>query len=142
MRKISLIIIALALIGISKANAQNCCAKPGDMKALAMNMDFKSAHAAPEPFEYVAKSGSMIEFATENGKSGSAFYIPSPSPTKNVLIVFHEWWGLNDYIKQEAEKLQQSLGNVEVYAVDLYDGQVAADPETAGKLMGKEVIWP
>ena len=50
--------------------------------------------------------------------------------------MFHEWWGLNDYIKREAEKWQKELGgHVAVYAVDLYDGKVAATPDEAGKLM-------
>jgi carboxymethylenebutenolidase len=50
------------------------------------------------------------------------------------VFVFHEWWGLNDYIKKETEELQKELGNVSVYAVDLYDGQVAADRNKASEL--------
>jgi carboxymethylenebutenolidase len=50
--------------------------------------------------------------------------------------VFHEWWGLNDYIKREAENLQAELGDVTVYAIDLYDGEVATTQAEAQKLMG------
>jgi len=53
-----------------------------------------------------------------------------------VLILFHEWWGLNDYIKREAVRWQDLLGNVDVYAVDLYDGKVATTPEMASNLSG------
>ena len=37
-------------------------------------------------------------------------------------------------IKREAERWQGLLGNVDVYAVDLYDGQVATDQARASKL--------
>jgi carboxymethylenebutenolidase len=103
---------------------------------LTSRKDFHDAHLAPEPFTYVAESGKMTSFTTPDGKTGSAFAVKSGKKTKNVVIMVHEWWGLNDYIKREAETLQKELGNVDVYAVDLYDGQVAADPQTAGKLMG------
>jgi carboxymethylenebutenolidase len=51
--------------------------------------------------------------------------------------MIHEWWGLNGYIKQEAEKLQKELGNVNVYALDLYDGKVADNAQDAGRYMGE-----
>ena len=49
-----------------------------------------------------------------------------------AIIVIHEWWGLNDWIKQQAAELA-SEGYVTL-AVDLYRGQVANDPETAHEL--------
>lgn len=126
------ILLSISLI----ANAQSCCTDNGsDWRLLALNADFKAAHLAPEPFEYAPESrSSMISFNTTDSKEGHAFYVPSDEPTNQVLIIFHEWWGLNDYIKQEAEKWQKALGNVDVYAVDLYDGNVASDPAVASKL--------
>lgn len=50
------------------------------------------------------------------------------------VLVFHEWWGLNDYIRGRAERLAE-LGYVAL-AADMYgDGKVAADPQEAGSLM-------
>lgn len=49
------------------------------------------------------------------------------------VFVIHKPWGLNNYIKQEAEKLQKELGNVNVIALDLYDGKVASTQQEAGK---------
>ena len=43
--------------------------------------------------------------------------------------------GLNDYIKKESERLYNDLGNVNVIALDLYDGKVATTREDAGKFM-------
>lgn len=48
------------------------------------------------------------------------------------LIVIHEWWGLNDWIKEQAQRFAQE-GYVTL-AVDLYRGQVATDPDTAHQL--------
>jgi carboxymethylenebutenolidase len=78
----------------------------------------------------------MTSFKTSDGGQGSAYAVVAAKPTKKYLFVVHEWWGLNDYIKQEADRLQKELGNVNVLALDLYDGQVASKREDAAKLMG------
>ncbi len=117
---------------------QSCCKKPtgNTMKALALNAAFEAAHLAPLPINYSPKKGEMIQYPTAGGVDGMAFYLPSEKKTDKALIVVHEWWGLNDYIKREAENWQKALGgDVEVYAIDLYDGLVATKPEEAGKLM-------
>jgi carboxymethylenebutenolidase len=49
------------------------------------------------------------------------------------VVMIHEWWGLNDNIKEMAEKLA-SHGYI-VLAVDLYDGQVATTSDEARKLI-------
>lgn len=49
------------------------------------------------------------------------------------VLMIHEWWGLNDNIKQMAKQLA-SEGYV-VYAIDLY-GQVATDSDKARELSG------
>lgn len=48
------------------------------------------------------------------------------------VVMIHEWWGLNDNIKEMAKILAKE-GYV-VLAVDMYDGQVAADSTKAGEL--------
>ena len=51
------------------------------------------------------------------------------------VIVIHEWWGLNDYVKSRARQLAK-LGYLAI-AVDLYgDGKLADNPERAGQLAG------
>ena len=57
---------------------------------------------------------------------------PSTSARHPAVIVIHTWWGLNDWIKQQTEKLAEQ-GFVAL-AVDLYDGHVATDPSTAQEL--------
>ena len=51
------------------------------------------------------------------------------------VLVVHEWWGLNDYVKRRAQDLAQ-LGYV-AFAADMYgDGKTTTDPGEAGKLAG------
>jgi carboxymethylenebutenolidase len=69
--------------------------------------------------------------------NGRGFFIPSPKKSDRYLLVFHEWWGLNDYIEREAERWRQELGDVNVIAVDLFDGKVATTPEAAQKQTGE-----
>jgi carboxymethylenebutenolidase len=49
------------------------------------------------------------------------------------VIAIHEWWGLNDWVKEQTEKLA-AQGYV-VLAVDLYRGKVATDASEAHELM-------
>jgi len=82
-------------------------------------------------------SANMIKFATYGGPDANALYIPaSAGPTDRVLIIFHDWNGLDDNAKTEAINWEANLeGHVAVYAIDLYDGKTASNAFEAGKLM-------
>jgi len=57
------------------------------------------------------------------------------------ILVCHEWWGLNDYIRNRAKQLAQ-LGYV-AFALDMYgNGQTAKDHNEAGKLMNALMTNP
>src|SRR4051794_10351745 len=60
-------------------------------------------------------------------------YTPEGKGPFPALIVIHEWWGLNDWVKEQAAKLADQ-GYVTV-AIDLYRGKVAASPDEAHELM-------
>lgn len=66
----------------------------------------------------------------ENSKG----YLAKPSVEGQYpgVIMIHEFWGLNDNVKQMAEKLA-SHGYV-VFAVDLYDGKVGTTADEARQL--------
>ena len=66
---------------------------------------------------------------------GTDGYLAKPAEGGSFpgIVMIHEWWGLNDNIKEMAEKLA-SHGYV-VLAVDLYEGQVATTPEEARQLL-------
>jgi len=50
-----------------------------------------------------------------------------------AIIVIHEWWGLNDWVKENAKKFADK-GYIAL-AIDLYRGQVATDQDAAHELM-------
>ena len=105
-----------------------------DMAQFSDDPEFKDAHEDPKAIDFQGK-GQMLEFATTDGQTGKGYLVAPGKLTNKVLFVIHEWWGLNDHIKQEAEKLADSLDNVTVLALDLYDGKVADNPDDAGKYM-------
>jgi len=50
-----------------------------------------------------------------------------------AVLVIQEWWGLDDWVKDQTRKLAKE-GYVSL-AVDLYRGKVTADPDQAHQLM-------
>ena len=51
------------------------------------------------------------------------------------VLVVHEWWGLNDYIRMRTRQVAE-MGYV-AFAPDMYgDGKVTSDPKEAGALSG------
>lgn len=136
--KKTILLFALALIGYTAHAQKHSCCQPAATEAFAMlgaKSDFQSAHLAPEPISFEPTTGKMITFKTNGGKDGNAFQVNSASPSSHYLYVFHEWWGLNDYIKKETEELAAALPGVNVIAVDLYDGKIATNAEEAGATM-------
>jgi len=52
------------------------------------------------------------------------------------VLVVHEWWGHNDYVRKRADMLAE-LGYV-AFAIDMYgDGKTADHPSDAGKFAGE-----
>jgi carboxymethylenebutenolidase len=74
-----------------------------------------------------------VTFPSGDSTGQGLLYLPHSPGRHPGLIVIHEWWGLVDWIKQEAAGYA-SQGYV-VLAVDLYHGQVATNPEEAHELM-------
>lgn len=72
-------------------------------------------------------------------KSGSdtvhgIVYTPAGKGPFPGIVVIHEWWGLNDWVKEQASKLADQ-GYVTL-AIDLYRGKVATTPNEAHEFMG------
>jgi carboxymethylenebutenolidase len=57
---------------------------------------------------------------------------PRDPECHRAIIVIHEWWGLNEWVKEQAVKL--AANGYVALAVDLYHGRVTADPSEARKL--------
>jgi carboxymethylenebutenolidase len=116
----------------------SCCQKPGSTETFAMlttDEQFVATHLDPNPYTLENPLGKDIEFAVAGGMNGHAYELKAAKPTNNYVLVIHEWWGLNDYIKKESERIFNQLGNFNVIAIDLYDGKVAAVKDSAAKYM-------
>ncbi len=137
MKKIVLFVAGFLFIKAASAQEPVSCCAAMATESFAQNASSKSfrmSHDEPIPFKYQSDAGKDINYATPDGKTAHAWEVKSATPTKNYLFVVHEWWGLNDYIKQEAEKLGRDLG-INVIALDLYDNVVATNREDAAKTM-------
>ncbi|MES2559589.1 MAG: dienelactone hydrolase family protein [Bacteroidota bacterium] len=136
-----LVLISLLLVAVvSRAQHTSCCSVNSITKAnatLAMNESFAKAHVEPIPFLLESPKGEMVEFTTADGKKGRGYLIKAAQKSKKYLFIFHEWWGLNDYIKKEAEHFYGDLKDVNVLAIDLYDGNIATTREEAQKFVGE-----
>jgi carboxymethylenebutenolidase len=60
-------------------------------------------------------------------------YTPEGKGPFPAIVVIHEWWGLNDWVKEQASKLADQ--GYAALAIDLYRGKVADNPGTAHELM-------
>jgi carboxymethylenebutenolidase len=86
-------------------------------------------HAAPAKTQTVSyKSGDETV--------SSFLALPDGGGKHPGLVVIHEWWGLNDQVKDETQKFA-AQGYVAL-AVDLYRGKVATTPDEAHELMRGE----
>lgn len=132
--------LVLTILWAAKLVSQtSCCAKPASTESFAMlthDKKFVATHLEPLPFSLANPMGKAISFKTPDGKEGYGYEIKAEKPTNNYIFVIHEWWGLNDYVKQESEKWFTTLGDVNVIAIDLYDKRVATNRDSAAKYMG------
>lgn len=92
---------------------------------------FEKLHPNPIILKDFKAMGKTIQYATADGKMASGYFIKAKNATKKWVLVFQEWWGLNDNIKNEADKIYAELGDVNVLAPDMYDGKVATTPDSA-----------
>ena len=73
-----------------------------------------------------------LSFDTTNGATSAYVAVPDV-PTEKAVVVIQEWWGLNDHIKDIANRYADE-GFIAI-APDLYRGKVATNSEDAGAMM-------
>lgn len=119
----------------SQFDNKACCAVD-EFAKFTTDKEFVNKHPNPIAFDFTPAYGEMAKIEVEGGEAANVFMVKSKKPTGKYLFVFHEWWGMNDYVKQEAEKYYKDFGQkVNVVAIDLYDGNVATTKEDAQKYM-------
>ena len=136
-----LLSIALLLL-VTAANAQTdgitVCHTSSTQKFanFALNNDFNSEHVNPNDYVHAsAVGGELMKFKCPDGTEANGYFVKAAKASNRWILVFQEWWGLNDNIKFYSDNLYTELGDVNVIALDMYDGKLATDKETAGKYM-------
>lgn len=126
-------------IVLKQSNGLPACVNPSSIEKLILRgwaihilPDYSNENNNSEIFnlgEFMTESEIVAYFGDTMG------YLAKPSIDGNFpgIVMIHEWWGLNDNIKEMADKLA-SHGYV-VLAVDLYDGDVATTSEQARELI-------
>ena len=73
--------------------------------------------------------GEMVEFKS-NGGTCTGYLAGTSGPG---VVVIQEWWGLNDHIKDIADRF--AAEGFVALAPDLYHGEITTEPDAAGKLL-------
>jgi len=139
MKKLMILALLVSALVAKAQQAITVCHTPATEKfaLLTSNKEFTASHATPLPYVHQSEVGKMITFKTPDGLEANGYYLPARVKSDKWIFVFQEWWGLNDYIKKESEKFYNDLENVNVLALDMYDGKVTAVREEAAKYMGE-----
>lgn len=136
--RLSFFAVTLLLLSnvIVTAQTNSCCSAPDQFAAFAKDAAFVNKHEEPIPFSFIADKGKEITVTCSDGSTAKGYGIPATTTSNKYVFVYHEWWGLNDYIRKMAEQLHTDLGgNVNIIAIDLYDGKVAAVRDSAKAYM-------
>jgi carboxymethylenebutenolidase len=81
----------------------------------------------------LAADGKPVSYKSGDETVQAILYTPAGKGPFPALIVIHEWWGLNGWVKDQASKLADE--GYESLAIDLYRGKVATAPDMAHELM-------
>ena len=73
-----------------------------------------------------------LHYASLGGEASGYLSLPASHGNHPAIVVIQEWWGLNDWVKEQADRFA-AKGYV-AFAPDLYRGKVANDMNTAHEL--------
>ena len=81
----------------------------------------------------MAAEPQVVSYRSGDETVQATLYMPKGEGPFPALVVIHEWWGLNDWVKQQASNFADQ-GYVAL-AIDLYRGQLATTPDEAHQIM-------
>jgi carboxymethylenebutenolidase len=81
----------------------------------------------------LAADGKPVSYKSGDETVQGVLYTPAGKGPFPAVVVIHEWWGLNDWVKEQGSKLSDQ-GYVTL-AIDLYRGKVATAPDEAHEIM-------
>ena len=81
----------------------------------------------------MAATSKDVSYKSGDETVHAILYTPEGKGPFPGIVVIHEWWGLNDWVKGQASKLADQ--GYAALAIDLYRGKVATTPEEAHEIM-------
>ncbi|GJM30047.1 MAG: dienelactone hydrolase [Cyclobacteriaceae bacterium] len=86
--------------------------------------------------EEISLRGEVVNYSVDTTElTGYIVYENSHEKKRPGVIVIHEWWGHNDYVRERADMLAEA--GYTALALDMYgDGKLAEHPDDAGKFAG------
>ena len=78
--------------------------------------------------------GMMVSYKSGNDSVQAYLAMPEGDGPFPGLIVIHEWWGLTDWIKRNADSFADE--GYAALSIDLYRGRTTSNPEEAKELSG------
>jgi carboxymethylenebutenolidase len=81
----------------------------------------------------LAATSKPVSYTSGDETVQGVLYTPQGKGPFPALVVIHEWWGLNDWVKDQAARLSDE--GYETLAIDLYRGKVATTPDEAHEIM-------
>jgi carboxymethylenebutenolidase len=81
----------------------------------------------------LAADSKTVSYKSGDETVQAVLYTPAGKGPFPAIIVIHEWWGLNDWVKEQASKLADQ--GYAALAIDLYRGKVATTPDMAHEIM-------
>ena len=95
--------------------------------SIALALGFSGGALAAEP------ATETVAYPSGTERVSGYLALPQAGGKRPALVVIHEWWGQNDWVRDKARAFA-ARGYVAL-AVDLYRGPAASDPDTAHQLM-------
>jgi len=147
--------LGLAFSGMSTAadTAKPAAAAPTPAQLESTAMSHEHSHDAPVASPAALREvppdrvdASTVDYGVLNGKPVQGYFAKPTNTNKNAkahlpgVILFHEWWGLNDNIRSMARQLADK--GYYVLAADMYLGKSATTPQEAQGLMQTALADP
>lgn len=128
MRSVLVLLLTVACSSSSPKNTQPASSSPSSTPSSTgplSEAQFKAMHELPTAGP-AQRKGQPVTLA-----DGSKGYLSLPAGTGPFpgIVVIHEWWGLNPNIEHWADRLASA--GWAALAIDLYNGTVATDRDTA-----------
>lgn len=128
MRRLSVVLLAALALSIASCQRDRAVQAAADEHA----GHTTAAPAAPSSGTAATTTQPAAVPRIRFGEASGYLAAPSTPGKKPGLIVIQEWWGLDDWVRQQTDRFAQQ-GYVAL-AVDLYRGRVASSPDEAHEL--------